>query len=796
MYFLPTKIAIFSALLSAAGLLAPAIAAPKGTIEKPDFTEGDSIPEGATHDWTLGATGARGWMYSERLTTMKARQIMVTEVAEDSPAEGVLEIGDVILGVGGRPFSYDARTEFGKALTVAESEAGAGKLALTRWRGGDTEEVVVELPVLGTYSATAPFDCPKSKRIFEQGCEALAKTMEDSGYRANPIVRSLNAMALLASGDAKYKSLIRREVEWAEDYSAKSFATWYYGYVMIFLAEYKLATGSTSGMSGLSRIALEAANGQSNVGSWGHRFAEPDGRAPGYGMMNAPGVPLTTGLILARDAGVKAPEMDLAIERSLKMMRFYAGKGSVPYGDHSPWIQTHDDNGKNGMSAVMFSLVDEVDEAKYFSHMSLASHGNERDTGHTGNFWNMTWAIPGVVQSGPHATGAWMEEFGSWYFDLARNWEGTFKHQGPPDMRPDRTNGWDASGAFLLAYAMPLKQLYVTGKRPTKVPQLDALQAQKIVMDGRGWNKIDGSAAYQSLQIEMLFEALGSWSPVVRDRSAAALAKRADEVPVEVLIRMLNSPDLHSSYGACEALTMLKSESAVPDLIKALDHEDLWLRVNAAEALASIGGSAMEALPQLLKMLSKGPTEADPRGMEQRYLTFTVFGEMLRHSIEGVDKNLLREAIVASLQNQDGRSRGSIGRIYDKLTYDEIKPILPAIHEAIVVPAPSGMMFADGIRISGLKLLAKHQIEEGIPLCIDVIEIGRWGGGRRLKICMDILVKYGSAAKPMIPRLEEIKKGQEDRHDTKRAAPHIEAIEKTIQKIESSNESIRLRSLK
>ena len=25
----------------------------------PDFTKGDPIPEGATHDWTLGATGAR-----------------------------------------------------------------------------------------------------------------------------------------------------------------------------------------------------------------------------------------------------------------------------------------------------------------------------------------------------------------------------------------------------------------------------------------------------------------------------------------------------------------------------------------------------------------------------------------------------------------------------------------------------------------------------------------------------------------------------------------------------------------
>jgi hypothetical protein len=33
------------------------------------------------------------------------------------------------------------------------------------------------------------------------------------------------------------------------------------------------------------------------------------------------------------------PAIDLAIERSAKLLRFYAGKGSVPYGDHAPWIE-------------------------------------------------------------------------------------------------------------------------------------------------------------------------------------------------------------------------------------------------------------------------------------------------------------------------------------------------------------------------------------------------------------------------------------------------------------------------
>jgi len=81
-------------------LLLPATEArPPKSIPNPDFTKGEGIPQGASHDWNLGATGLRGWMYSEKLTTAKARQIKVTQVAEGSPADGVILEGDVILDV-------------------------------------------------------------------------------------------------------------------------------------------------------------------------------------------------------------------------------------------------------------------------------------------------------------------------------------------------------------------------------------------------------------------------------------------------------------------------------------------------------------------------------------------------------------------------------------------------------------------------------------------------------------------------------------------------------------------------
>ena len=275
-------------------------ARPKGDPANPDFTKGESIPEGFKHDWNLGATGARGWMFSDKLVTTDARQIKITKVVKSSPADGVLAVGDVILGVGGKPFSYDPRTEFGKALTVAESEAGSGKFVVTRWRDGLAKDVIIKLPVLGAYSATAPFDCPKSKRVFERGCATLAKRVAAPSYNPDPILRSLNALALLASGNQEYLPIVRKEVQWASGFSVESMATWYYGYVTMFLAEYQMATGDNSVMPGLRRLAMESAKGQSAVGSWGHGFARPDGRLGGYGMMNSPGVPLTISLVMAR----------------------------------------------------------------------------------------------------------------------------------------------------------------------------------------------------------------------------------------------------------------------------------------------------------------------------------------------------------------------------------------------------------------------------------------------------------------------------------------------------------------
>ena len=785
-------------------LTLPAFAAGGGgKFPNPDFTKGDVIPAQAKKDWNLGATGLRGWIYAQDFVTYEARQIFITKVAGGSPADGVIMVGDVILGVAGNAFSYDPRTEFGKALTAAE--AGEGSLKLTRWREGAATEVEVKLPALGSYSATAPYNCLKSKRILEDGCKALAKRMEQPGYeRQDSIPRSLNALALLASGDKTYLPLVRKEALWAAGVSMNSSQTWYYAYLIMLLSEYHIATGDDAVMPGLKRLALESAKGQSNVGSWGHKLAKPDGRLFGYGMMNAPGVPLTISLIMARQAGVKDPAIDLAIERSSRLLRFYIGKGAVPYGDHSPWLETHEDNGKCGMAGIMFNMLGEKNGAEFFSRMSLAAHGAERDGGHTGNFMNLLWSIPGVALSGPYATGAWMEEFGAWYFDLARKWDGSFGHQGPPEPGFDSFGSWDATGGYLLAYAMPLKKILLTGKQANTAPPLDAAAAQAIILDGRGWDNKNRYSAYDGLSPDVLLGALSNWSPVVRDRAALAIVRRKQPFPMEALIQMLASPNLNARYGACETLKHLGGHSApaVDALIKQLREKDIWLRIEATEALCMMGQPAAKALPDLLRLLPEVDVKNDPRGMQQRFLSAAIFdrrGQMFK-LLSQADPNALGKAIQAGLQNQDGRSRSSISTIYDTLSLEQIKPLFPAIYQAIITPAPSGEMFAEDVRVAGLRILAKHRVKEGLQACVKYLTLQNpWSSQNRTPEITKILLTYGTHAKPFIPELEKVANyfaKEEKDFPANLMAMKANEVLTTIAAIKSSSETPQLINMK
>jgi hypothetical protein len=286
-----------------------------------------------------------------------------------------------------------------------------------------------------------------------------------------------------------------------------------------------------------------------------------------------------------------------------------------------------------------------------------------------------------------------------------------------------------------------------------------------------------------------------------------ALARRKD-VPIPPLVQMLESPRLEARYGACQALIALRGRSAPASetLRKLLEDPDLWLRIKAAEALASIGAPAMKAVPKLLELLAQVDPKNDPRGMQQRYLSFALFsggGEhgagMLNRSLDGVDRKLLYQAVRAGLRNQDGRARGSISSVYRNLSAEEIKPLLPAILQAVVEPAPSGEMFADEIRLEGLRVLAKYRIKDGIAACVKYTrDQNPWDSQERTPKLMEILLSYGTHAKVMIPELTKIADYfEKDEKDFPRNLMIMKAkcVRETIRAIEAATDKPELRGI-
>jgi len=758
----------------------------------PDLTRGGALTE--KHDWNLGPTGLRGAMWAWSMVTTEARQIKVTRVDPGSPADGRILVGDVILGTGSAKFTTDARIAFANAITAAETEAAGGKLPLVLWRQGKEVSITLPLRVMGSYGPQAPYgDCPKTKNIVALGTAHLVKALKPD------IPGQINALALLATGEPQYLPLVRelarrvgpKDLDLEHD---RGMVAWSWGYHNLFLTEYYLATGDQEVLPAIRKFSGAIARGQSGVGTWGHGMAWPEenhgqlhGALGGYGALNQAGLVCQLSMILAAKCGVQDPELSASIARGLRFFEFYIHKGSVPYGDHNPGPD-HSDNGKNGVVAILFDAADRVDGAAFFARMDTAGYG-ELEMGHTGNYFSYLWTGLGAARAGPAAAAAFQKEI-RWYCDLARRWDGSFGYQGAA--ADDKYKNWDCTGAYLLNYLLPRQKLFITGRGTHPAAELTGPALVEVIADGRGFSVPEkGLGPYRAETPAALLKELTSWSPTVRLRAGKALAEKGDAAVVPTLIQMLSAPEMNTRYGACVALGALKAAAAVPALTAALQSPDVWLRIQATYALSAIGNPARTAASALLDLAVRSDPH-DPREFTQRYLGYALFypggamgpAGLFAKSIEGVDRGQLSAAIVRLLKNDDGRARGTVPSVYKQMTYNELKPLLPAIYESIYRQSPSGEMFASGVRLKGLELFAQYRIKEGMPLCIHVMDINKWGKHKRLPACLDILEKYGAAAKAVLPELRNLEK-RIRAHREKGMAAHADQVAALIKKLES-----------
>lgn len=310
----------------------------------PDLTNG-GVP-GDSITTNLGPTGLRGWVYHVSDNSAESRQIQITAVAAGSPAAGLMEAGDVILGASGTGtdpvnFTADARKSLANAINDAEARDPA-TLKLIRWRAGVTGTVAIPLQTMGTYSATAPYHWPKSALIPDAATRAQMMSDERDGT---------------------------------------SMVTWQRGHTLVALAEYYLATGDTQTLPAIEAYAVNIAKNTSLFGTVGHIVAEkfsdggPNGPMGGvYGPVNSTGMPCFLGLLLARECGLVNPEIEPAIVRASRFFASYAGKGAIPYGEHEPY-PSHENNGKSSLAALCFALQDNrVTEGRFFAKLPPPPH--------------------------------------------------------------------------------------------------------------------------------------------------------------------------------------------------------------------------------------------------------------------------------------------------------------------------------------------------------------------------------------------------------------------------------------
>ena len=739
------KKSISSAVTLLAALTALALAAPDAMAAPPDLTAGGT-PDN-TRTTNLGPTGMRGWVYhvnggGRRADTSESRQILVKAVDNGSPAHGVLATDDVILGADGTgadpvAFSSDARKSL--ALAIAEAEAwNPATLKLLRWRSGTTTTVEITLRTMGAYSATAPYDCPKSSRILMEGAQWVFNNESSGRY-------SFGAMSLLATGNPTYATRVRNEARalvpnatiraqmMSDARDATSMVTWERGHTLIFLAEYYLATGDEDVLPGIEAYAVNIAKNSSLFGTVGHMFADkfsdgsPNGPMGGvYGPVNSSGMPCFLGLLLARECGLTNPEIQPAIDRSSLFFASYTGRGAIPYGEHEPY-PAHEGNGRSGLAALCFALQDERAEAGHFFAKMATAGPSEREHGHTGAFFNYLWSPLGAAAGGEAAAAEHFKRI-SWHLDLARRWNGAFVYDclnGEGPNSGSTYNNFRMSTAALLVYALPLRELHITGRGHDPGRWLTADDVADAA-EGDDYHLPSRSTA-------QLISDIGSWSPKIRRQAAIELKARGVSTGQRNQLHAIAAdPDLppHVRAGACDALGRIANSASAPVLAGLLNDPENHVRYASAEALRYLPNSArQQVLQQVLVATAETAKpwypidEEDPLQFANGRLPVLLFyggsaygpRGIIWNNLSGVDRNLLYPAIRAVAGSPLGFTRNNLQWTYPMLTHAETLAVSGAVVDSVREFAPSDRMFAFSVRQRGFELMEKFNIAEGVP---------------------------------------------------------------------------------
>jgi len=657
-----------------------------------------------------------------------------------------------------------------------------------------TKEVALKLKVMGSFSDTSPWDCPKTQKILERGWKVLERNM---GHRNNVGRFKVRGLALLASGKPEHVELVKKAVHANPSFMGEKrigndgwgwhYGSWHAGYTLVFLGEYYLRTGDTAILPGLRKWAVAAAKLQSGGGTWGHSAAERKsnfgrlgGPCPGYGAMNQAGGVCFFGLTLAQKSGIDEPLVNLAVKRAIKFNSTFVDKGCVPYGYHAP-AGHEDSNGKNGPPAFAMRMVGELYKAKYYAQNSncgscwgyRAGHGN----GTFGNYWPHLAANlcgrEGVIH--------WMKKMRPYYAMLRRH-DGAFVNVTCGNSGGIGTL-FDPTGIAILHYSAPMRKLYVTGR--DQLPELQHTSEDLM-------NLVDQSlpsSVIKNLSTNDIFRKLNTFSTKRRRQFyCPELARRYLGGETNILARLkslLSSPKARERDAAIQAISACGRDVAkplLPQLARLVMDPEEFVRVAAVNAIgkavqvpgSKVGRRGMwssdlgEALTPLLKAalteFENDTTDIGNTHNALQQVLLSTDNPFARDPFNcGVEEELVTK-VLERFFRMDPRERlmGGPAKFWDRDTV--IKMAGPIVHVAERKPL-NGVMFGGAPVEGGRKLLEKHGFEELFEASCGVL-IGnasaerdirpRLGTGRQAWFDAKRVLEYKGLYKDILPSFRAI----------------------------------------
>jgi len=456
-------------------------------------------PDARVPGWyiNLGITGARA-----KIADDQPKVLEVTYVFEGTPAHGQLEVGDKILGAGGRlfttphkfgygveKFGYEGpMMEFGNALEQSQGKWMGGRLVLGIMRDGRPRVVHLRLPTTyGAYSRTYPYDCPKTGRILgELYAYLLQEQKPDGTWHGRPHINAFATLALMASGDSRHMPAVEKAVRMMaqKTVSQIDFAgldCWKYTLYGSVLAEYYLLTGEAWVWPELQEINTWLAAAQAPKGGWGHRpWIDSGADTPhgnGYGPFNIVTMQAKMAWSLMLRCGIDVDRRRYGVAHEF-VARGTNPIGYVWYADGGAKNPKYADMGRTGAAALAHYLSPVGGEPyRAFAIRNARCIGDHPKTlpdTHGSPILGMAWTALGAAVDPPSFRK--LMDHNRWCFSLAHCPDGTFYYQ------PNRDNNaqdyhaaprLSATAATALIFSARHKRLQMTGAplRTRKPPE-------------------------------------------------------------------------------------------------------------------------------------------------------------------------------------------------------------------------------------------------------------------------------------------------------------------------------------